>query len=51
MRTWEKRDYNKAKVNPAANFAQRDYDDVEAQLMEELKKDMEEYAKKNGGEA
>lgn len=43
VRTWEKRDYNKAKVNPAANFTQRDYSGVEAEQLDSLAAEMRAY--------
>ena len=45
VRTWEKRDYNRAKANPAGNFAQRDYTGVQDEIMEDLEREMKEFQK------
>ena len=45
VRTWEKRDYNKAKKNPVANFQQRDYSGVQDELMADLESEMAEFMK------
>lgn len=41
VRTWEGRDKGKEKINPAAQFNQRDYSDVPAQMEDELAAEIE----------
>lgn len=40
IRTWEQRDRGKAKVIPAADFQQRDYSGVQAEMMDDLANEM-----------
>lgn len=50
VRTWEGNSYNKSsvKVVPAQNFPQRDYSDVDSQMLDELSAEMDAFRKGAG---
>lgn len=45
IRTWEGRDGERIKKNPAGDFAQRDYSGVQTELMNDLAQEMQEFKK------
>ena len=48
VRTWEQRDRKPVKVLPAQDFTQRDYSDVNEQIMNDLAREMAEFQKGAG---
>ena len=48
VRTWEQRERKPAKILPAQNYQQRDYSDIERQIMESQAREMDEFLKGAG---